>query len=225
MLKDILFPRFCLGCGFLGSYICLDCQKKLIYLKQDKCLYCKKQSPFGLTHENCKKEYGLDSCMSFLYYNDFLKKIIKAIKYRLATEVLNDLFLVLKPEEIIKINFFRKINKEIFIQPVPLHPQKLKERGFNQAQLLTNFFNNFIYSKITDDLIRKKTTLAQAQLKKRRERYSNLRGAFKTNKQVTGKSYILVDDVLTTGITMAEAGKALKKAGAKAVFALSLAKG
>lgn len=209
----------------MGTYICLDCQKKLNYLKHDNCLYCGKRSSFGLTHESCKKKYGIDGCMSIFYYNDFLKKLIKAIKYRLAEEVFEELCLVIKPAGLYKLSCLKKINGPFFVQPIPLHDQKLRERGFNQSYLLARFLNSFLDFKIVDDLIRKKSTSAQAQLGKRRERYLNLRGAFKIKEKHIFKKYILVDDVLTTGITLTQAAEVLKKAGAEAIFALSLAKG
>lgn len=225
MLIDILFPRFCVGCGFLGSYICLDCQKKLEYINCESCLYCNKKSLFGLTHENCKNKWGLDGAISVFRYNDLLKKIIKTIKYRLATKVFDELCLVLRPDKIVKINFFKTLNKNIFIQPIPLYPAKERERGFNQSYLLSVFWNSFFQFEISSHIIRKKPTLAQAQMIEKRKRFINLRGAFKATAEVYGNNYLLIDDVVTTGITLKEAAKVLKKAGAKTVFALTLAKG
>ena len=95
-LKDLLFPKFCLGCGFLGAYICTNCKKKLSYIKQDSCLYCGKPSLYGLTHPGCRREKGVDGFLSVFYYNNLLKSVIKSVKYRLATAVFEELCLVVE---------------------------------------------------------------------------------------------------------------------------------
>lgn len=226
-IENILFPKFCVGCGFLGCYICLECEKELSRFSNAKCLYCTKSSPFGLTHHSCKKKDGVDGFLSLYHYNDFLKKVIKNIKYRLATEVWRSLQAAIKPEILYPLLFYKRLQKEFFIQPIPLHKQKLRERGFNQAQLMANFLNRFLHYSVVKLLVRKKATLAQAEINRRGERYRNMKGAFCKAEGVAieGKSLILVDDVVTTGMTMREAARTLKQNGAREVFALSLAKG
>lgn len=229
-IKDFLFPKICLGCGLLGMYICPACEKKLHYIDKDRCLYCGRPSLFGLTHPVCERGRGIDGFLSIFYYNAFLQKIIKTIKYRLAIDVLEDLCNVIKPQTLLKLNFFRKIKKRLgllYVQSIPLHPLRLRRRGFNQAQLLSEFFQKFLALPLSDVLLRKKATLSQAQLFKDRERFLNMRGAFELVrlKDITQKDFILVDDVLTTGATIKEAGRVLKLKGAGKVFALTLAKG
>src|SRR5574340_1124817 len=111
-LKDLLFPKFCLGCGYLGAYICPKCRQKLRYVESDTCPYCQRPSFFGLTHTGYQKNHSLDSVVSIFYYNDFLKKIIKNIKYRLATEVWNDFCRIIKPENLSKISFYKKLGNK-----------------------------------------------------------------------------------------------------------------
>ncbi len=225
-LKDILFPKFCLGCGYIGLYICPRCQKKLVYREKDTCLYCQKMSLFGLTHPLCQKRGRIDGLMSLFYYNDFLKKIIKNIKYRLATEVWQELGVIVEPTRLNKL-FFYKNKKNFYFQPIPLHPKRLRERGFNQAFLVRQFFGQFLAYPQANFLERKKETLAQAQLKSSRQRYFNVLGAYAVlNKdKLPGKNLILVDDVVTTGSTLKEAARILKDQGAEKVYALTLAKG
>ena len=225
-LKDLLFPKFCLGCGFLGAYICLNCQKKLNYIKSDFCLYCGKSSLYGFTHPGCRRDFGLDGFMSIFYYNNLLKKIIKSIKYRLAVEVWRELCLVIDPDKLEKIGFYKNSQRKFFLQPVPLHPGRLAARGFNQAKIITQFFNQFLQFPINDDLIRKKDTFSQAQLKSNQERYKNVRGAFAVaSPAAADKNFILIDDVITTGATLKQAAGTLKRAGAGRVYAMTLAKG
>jgi len=76
-LKDFLFPKICVGCSYLGAYICPKCQKKLVYVEKEVCFFCKKASSFGLTHYFCQKKFSPQGIMTIFYYNDLLKKIIK----------------------------------------------------------------------------------------------------------------------------------------------------
>lgn len=222
-IKDFLFPKFCLGCGFLGCYICPKCQAKLPYIEKDSCLYCQKPSLYGLTHPYCRRENGIDGMMTIFHYDIFLKKIIKSIKYRLAIEVWKELCLVIKPEKLAKISFYNNF----YLQPIPLHPNRLRQRGFNQAKIIADFFSKLAGVAISDLLIRTKESPPQAQTKRGLSRFTNVQGVFKvTNKKlIKNKSFVLVDDVLTSGSTIKEAGKALKEDGVSRIYVLTLAKG
>jgi len=225
-LKDLLFPKICVGCSYLGSYICPKCQKQLVYIEEDVCFFCKKPSPFGLTHFSCQKKYYPDSVMSIFYYNNLIKKIIKAVKYQFATEVLKELFQIINPRKIKKLSFFSNFKNVVF-QPIPLHLNKEKQRGFNQTKILVSFFQKFLTFPQVDYLTRIKETKPQAEIKERKKRYLNIRDAFSVNSNVKiekEKTVILVDDVVTSGMTVLEATKTLKKLGFKKVFVLVLAK-
>lgn len=227
LFKDILFPKFCLGCNLPGVYFCHYCVKKLNLVNKDICFACQKPSYCGLTHLNCLKKFPVDGIISFFLYDNFFKKIIKNIKYRGAYEIWFEFIKAVPTSIFKKINFYKTLSEALILQPLPLHQKKLKERGFNQAILLTNFFNQFLNLSVGNFLERKKETLSQAQMKTKRERYFNIRGSFKAlNKEKTvGKNFIVIDDVVTTGNTLKEAAKVLKKAGAKKVYALVLARG
>lgn len=222
---DLLFPKICLGCGYLGCYICPHCQKKLIYLATDRCLYCARKSLYGLTHPGCTRPNGVDGVMAIFHYNDFLKKIIKDIKYHLATAVWSELTLNIFPEALLKLAFYKGQSNNLVIQPIPLHERRLRSRGFNQARLIADFFQKYICCPQSQILIRIKETPSQAMSENNKERFQNVRGAFSVDGIIEGKKIILVDDVVTSGATVKEAVKVLKKAGVKTVFILALARG
>ena len=231
-LNDLLFPKFCLGCSYIGVYICRSCQDKLKPIKSNSCFYCKKPSLFGLTHFNCTKKYNIDGMLAIYYYNPILKKIIKNIKYRLAMDVWKEFYKIIEPQVITKLGFYKRLSSDYIIQPIPLSKIKYNERGFNQAYLISTFFQKILHFPIIDLLVRKKETSSQAQIKNKGGRYLNVRGAFAINPNrrdakfcVSTKNIILIDDVVTTGSTIAEAAKILRKAGAKKVYVLALAKG
>lgn len=227
-LKDFLFPKFCLGCGFLGAYICIKCEVKLRHLEKDICVYCRKPSLYGFTHPGCRRFNGVDGFISLYYYSNFMKQIIKNIKYRLATDVWSEFCHVIKPEILYKVNFFKKQKKDFFfIVPIPLHVKKLRLRGFNQAKIIAKFFSHILNIPLTEILERKINTLSQAQIKDHKTRYENVRGVFQKEpkKDIGGKNFLIIDDVLTTGSTMKEAARTLKSSGAASVFALTVAIG
>ncbi|NQU77885.1 ComF family protein [Candidatus Falkowbacteria bacterium] len=125
--------------------------------------------------------------------------------------------------------------------PVPLHARRLRERGFNQAEILAGELSKYFdWDVQTDILTRKKYTTAQVNLKAD-ERARNIKNAFdnnapafaeatagkktrKTNLEIKNRTVILVDDVLTTGATLNEAGMVLKNMGAREVWGVCLAK-
>jgi len=229
-LIDLFFPKFCLGCGYIGVYVCSSCFKKLELIKQDTCFYCKKPSLFGLTHPNCSKTHNIDGLLTIYHYNPLLKKIIKNIKYRLAVQVWQEFYKIIEPQVILKLGFYKRLSQDFVIQPIPLSKIKYNERGFNQASLISTFFQKFLHYPIVNLLIRKKETSAQARIKNKRGRYLNIRDAFAIQPERRGLIYqtpniILIDDVVTSGSTIKEAVKILKEAGAKKVYVLALAKG
>lgn len=112
------------------------------------------------------------------------------------------------------------------IMPVPLHNTRLRERGFNQALLLADRLNRRLRVPLSyDNLIRLRQTQSQTELS-RKARLNNLRKAFALVRpeRVIGRRILLVDDVLTTGTTVNECAKILRKAGSAEVYALALAR-
>jgi ComF family protein len=109
--------------------------------------------------------------------------------------------------------------------PVPLHPKRLRERGFNQALLLAKELSRRTEIPCFKTILRKKKpTLPQVNLSGG-EREKGLRGVFQVieREELLGKSVLLVDDVYTTGATVNECSKALVRGGAKKVAVLTLA--
>ena len=107
--------------------------------------------------------------------------------------------------------------------PVPLHPDRLKERGFNQAELLVEEFETLNIPILKDNLIRVKYNSQQSILSKA-ERIINLSGSFviQDKKPIKNKNILVVDDIFTTGSTLNEVAKTLIEAGASKVFCLTL---
>jgi ComF family protein len=156
------------------------------------------------------------------YGDGTVKKAIWMLKYRGAKNLAEPL------AELIYQRVSVPKDDSWVIIPIPLSKNRLKERGYNQTELLAEFFSQKIKIPIcADALVKIKDTPAQVSIKNRKERLKNLEGAFaiKNPEKVSGKNIILIDDVSTTGATIREAKKTLKNGGAKKVIAIVVARG
>lgn len=227
-LIELLFPRRCPVCDKpvdkMGRYICRKCRKKVQYVKSPLCLKCGK-SVKDETQEFC------EDCRNFnhifdrgraLYEYDSMKEAIYRFKYRGRKEYA-DFF---GKELAEKLGEEIKGFKADAIVPVPLHKEREKKRGYNQAALVARSLGKELHIPVNEKLIyRKKATLAQKNLKGK-ERQNNLKNAFKIGQNdVKLKTIIVVDDIYTTGATMDEVSMCLKNAGIQKVYCISLAVG
>lgn len=216
---DIVFPILCVGCRKEGSYICGECSKQLV-VPEPICPMCGMASLDGYTHLRCKTHIGMDRLIVGLRYKGLIQKCLKKIKYKNAWEMLANIFdLVLLP------NFHNCL-----IVPVPMWGPKELERGFNQATIIAELLNSrkCNNSELAGVLERNRNTKPMYGLKKT-ERQQNIKLAFEIGKGVplnilTDRKVLLVDDVWTTGATMGECAKILKRNGAKSVWGLVLAR-
>jgi ComF family protein len=125
-------------------------------------------------------------------------------------------------QQFIKEWFFRNnsdLNHVHVLLPIPVHRGRLYQRGFNQAVYLLNKQTQF---KVELTLLEKKSRSAPQAGKSRKERKNNLKGVFRVKGEIKNKNVLLFDDVCTTGQTLAEAAKTLRKSGASRVDALVL---
>lgn len=219
-LLDILFPKRCVGCGRLGRYFCDSCTKmiQIILTNEAICPMCGRAALDGKTHPRCQTQYGIDGLTSFFRYNGVVRKGIKTIKYRMVSDIASE-FVNLIPQQTLP---FQKSHNIII--PIPLHVSRLRERGFNQAEVLgMHFCRRFEIPMVTDVLVRKKRTVPQVEMKDREKRLKNMASVFAVNK-ASPKCVMLFDDVFTTGATMRSAANILKRAGVRRVWAVTMAR-
>lgn len=210
ILIDLLFPEKCLGCGERGQLICPLCLSKIAQ----------------------KKEQASPNIYSVFSYKDpIARKAIWCLKYRhnyrLADRLGKIMFHLTKQ----KLPLFYKVNplEKILVIPIPLSRKKKWVRGYNQSEHLAKAFckedkyNLFSFEKRL--LFKKRETKPQAEIKDRKKRLENIKGAFfiKDKEKIMGKTILLIDDVVTTGGTLKEASLVLKEARAKKVCAFTLA--
>ena len=229
-IKDLIFPKKCLGCGRWGDYFCSDCLNYVLLKNSRICPVCSKSSFGGKTHPGCQKALGLDGLTSVFSYQGILEKAIKKLKYRFVSSLAKDLvelFLSIAGEDRYFVNFVNQ--GKVVLVPVPLHPRRFRWRGFNQANLLGAMIaSNLGITFLPDFLKRTRRTKPQTKLKGK-ERLRNVKGALVFNKQLDSWpieqfSTLIFDDVLTTGATLRECCKVLKRKGVKKVWGLTLAR-
>lgn len=225
-ILDFLFPKYCVNCKKLGSYLCANCFTYLSFDTYGICLVCSKPSIDSLTHSYCRTRYSIDGCFSAILYKGVARKLIFQFKYKPfvsdLARVLGDLFY----ESLIqKEGFARILEAQPIIVPIPLHSSKLKARGYNHAKILADELSGRFSLASFELLKRVKKTSSQFGLT-RKERRENLGGAFSLLPSILVSKYpniLIVDDILTTGATLSEAAKTLKNKGAKRVWAVILA--
>ncbi len=166
----------------------------------------------------------------FQYRNKLMRKAIWSIKYNkndIITKKFSKLLYDFIIENISDEMTFSNFNNPIII-PIPVHKNSLKERGYNQSEIIAkniiSFDNEKIFKIEPNALSKIKETPHQSKLKNKNDRLKNLKDCFYADEKIVkNKNIILIDDVITTGTTMLEATKTLKKAEAKKVIGFSIA--
>lgn len=222
-LFDLIFPVHCVACRKEGEWFCTDCVQKIKLNEKQFCPVCWQESLGGRTCISCAKKSSLDGLLVTASYdrNPKLAQAVKTLKYKFSKNLAGNLAKIL-------ISTMRKNNfsdKCVFV-PVPLHKKRERWRGFNQAGLLVQAIAKEIDFPVENLLLRVRNTPQQAKLN-RQDRLKNIDSAFALHKDYSpkNKTIILVDDVSSTGATLTECAKVLKKNGAKEVWGLVLARG
>jgi len=211
-LIDVVFPKTCVFCSESGSYFCKDCLNLSVPYKPC-CSVCGKMlaSPSSL-HVNCTNNSYLDGFFSCVEFDNYSQKVIYEIKYNFYYSIAYEIGLMMKNSlQLWGVSYDA-------IVPVPLSYKRYNWRGFNQSTILAKTIDSKKYANL---LVRTRNTKTQVGLKKL-ARQKNLKNAFKT-KQKPPENIVIVDDVFTTGTTLQECAKALKRSGAKKVYGLTWA--
>jgi len=229
-ILDILYPQniACILCQKRASDIddkglCRACADTLPTIAPPVCQKCGRPvGEDGICIDCAYVRYHFEQAVSVLHYTPEIKRLIHRFKY----DGISYLSRIMGwwMAQAFKQRCGWKVD---IIMPVPLHPKRQRQRGFNQSALLARELGRYIGVSVNEGvLIRKKYTTAQAGLNKF-QRMQNLQGAFEVREieAVRGKTILLVDDVFTTGSTVDECSKVLMQARAQRVYVLTLAVG
>src|SRR6266576_4436064 len=229
-LSSLFYPpvcTICLGSVETGEYLCDDCHAKTPRISPPFCARC--SEPFSgtmsgiFTCANCShRRLYFEAAVAVYRSRGIVRRVVHQFKYghqmHLQHLVGQWLHAALEDERLRGRQFD-------VIVPVPLHPARQRERGFNQASLLAELLSARISIQSKPLLERIRYTTTQTALD-RAERMENLHDAFRLRKNadVRGLRVLLIDDVLTTGSTLSECARVLKDAGVISVHAATAAR-
>jgi len=217
----LFFPKRCVSCGRSGAWLCHACFLELSYAPYQKCLVCGEPSIGGFTHPFCESRYNPDRFLSPFEYQGPLKEALRRAKYHGSFAFFSDLAVFLS--QWIRGSGVCFLPGSVLV-PVPLHLVRYWERGYNQSLILAKFLGENLDLPVSANLLRRiRYTRSQTRLSPK-ERKENVRGAFSCSPEVQGKNLVLVDDVSTSGATLLEAARTLKRGGARTVWCLALAR-
>lgn len=223
---NILFPESCPVCQQSSSEhatapLCPECWQSIVPYEGPICKKCGKpllSEASTICGECLTDEPAFDWARSFGIYENILKKGINLLKYhgkkRLSKPLSNFLC-------------YLDLPAAHAIIPVPVHNNRLRQRGFNQSALLGRYLAKTLQIElILNCLVKIKDTLPQVGLRSK-ERNENIKRSFSVRNKdlIVGKKILLLDDVITTGATIRECSKVLKKAGAEDIYVIALAHG
>ena len=220
-LLDLVYPKSCHVCGKYGEYLCNTC-KKSFRKNLPECYICRRISPNYCTHAQCKKDYSLDRVVVAWEYNKISSKILKSYKYKGMQDIgryISEFLL----ESIRNIDF----NNSLFI-PVPISFLRRSERGFNQTELLVENISKHYKCHFSFDLIGRKIEKGHQSLKDRDSRLEETMSNFYIKDRSLLDKYnsvTILDDVITTGSTLENISKVIKKEADVSVNALCLFRG
>jgi ComF family protein len=216
---DILFPPVCVSCGKLGVDWCDICDQDLRRLSGPMCIRC--GTPLPQPQIECARCIDFPSILqirSYAYYQGSLLRAVLHLKYhpnqRLA-EVMGNWLAELVMQEGMEADL---------ILAVPLGRNRLKQRGYNQVDLITNHMVKRLGIRSDKEVLQRvRETKSQVGLDPV-NRHINVQNAFQANQRIKNQRVLLVDDLFTTGATMVACTNALRKVGVKKVYGLTVAR-
>lgn len=232
-LLDFVYPTRCVSCRKSGLLLCDECRSRLEPLEKLSCVVCGRAAVGGFTHPGCANRNTPERMLAGFAYHGLAtpprrgappkavaRWLVQALKYR-RLQPLSNLMVELLINELEDLGV--EFGSEALVIPIPLSFWRRGARGFNQAELLGRALANRLGLSFRRDLLhRLKDSPSQVSLS-RPERSANVRGVFTLKETLNGEDVLLVDDVVTTGATVREAARTLKKGGAGQVWVLAFA--
>ena len=228
-MKDLLFPPQCLGCkrrldSSRPPLFCSDCGSGLAFIRSPCCTCCGIPFTSGGDHlcGDCLAGlHAFDLARSLLYYRPPASDLIRSLKFSGNLSGIATLKALMAHAKLLET-----FAEPDIIVPIPLHVRRLRERGFNQALIIAKGCLPDWKGKIETGLLLRHRLTPPQSLLSGKERRSNLKNVFSLADpgRVGGAKVLLVDDVYTTGSTVNECSKILRRAGAERIEIMTLAR-
>ncbi len=215
-LTDVIAPFCCLGCGREGSIVCNECLDTFCLLPKPHCYRCQQSSQNFATCQSCTRKTPLGHVWMASQLKGLPEKLVHTFKFERAQATAPQIAKLMT-------SALPTFNRAPLMIPIPSATSRVRQRGYDHTVLLARALSRQCghdYKKVLNRHGQSRQVGAT-----RVQRLAQLQGAFRVNRPlaVKGEYILLVDDVVTTGATLEEAAKALRRAGAKRIDALVFA--
>jgi ComF family protein len=211
---DFVLPPTCGVCGTAGSFLCARCRAALPVAAPPRCRRCWRIGDRPVCAA-CR-DSPLAGARSAYVFDGGARALVHALKYDSMRA------LAAPMGELLADAFEADPFPVDLVLPVPLHGRRQRRRGFNQSELLGRAVARRASLELDITSLRRvRNTAPQVQVRDPRRRAQNVQGAFRCDERVNGRRVLLVDDVLTTGVTLRECARTLRRSGAASVWALT----
>lgn len=214
-LVELLTPGECLDCGGDGSVLCGRCMAENVVFPLQRCYQCGLATVDGVTCERCREHLVLQGVSVGAAYTGAVKEMIWRLKFsrlRMAAQPAAELIMRVLPATV----------KVDVVTAVPIAPERYRERGYNQAELIAREVARRLGVRYAPLLARRD---AVHQIGRGRdERLAQIKGAFLARRGLRDARVLIVDDVVTTGATLEECAQTLVAAGAANVWGGAVAR-
>ena len=203
-------PHLCLQCNKEGELICKDCWPDVVSSVPSRCYKCFAQTENFKVCKKCIKQTGLRQVRVISTYNDLPKRLIGSMKFeekRVGAEIIGKII----------DEYLGEDETDTIFTHIPTAPVRIRKRGFDHVQLIVQTFTKSRGYKHQTLLNRHGKSRQVGSLRQDRKKQTKGLYSVKNPQQIKGKKIVIVDDVLTTGATIEEVAKILKRAGAKKV--------
>ncbi|MCK9518523.1 MAG: double zinc ribbon domain-containing protein [Dehalococcoidia bacterium] len=211
---DVLYPRRCVACGRFGPLLCVPCEARMQPATgAGRCPNCSARWGAALNCPRCLGWQALDGVSAAFEMEGAARRLVHGLKYRRVRELAP-----VMAAHMVKLPAVRPFDVAF---AVPLHPSRLRDRGFNQAEMLLRELGWPAAPGTLRRVRKTRTQVGQAV----RERRANVSGAFAyEGPPLDGLTVAVVDDVVTTGATAEACAEELRAAGARSVVAIGFAR-
>jgi ComF family protein len=212
-ILELLVPPACAGCGRFGTVLCIGCRGRMREARDPRAAYLA-ADPATMTGT------VLELGVAALRHEGVVRRCLQRLKYGGASR----LAVILAAQSLPALDRLLALSGPATLVPVPLHPIRRRERGYNQAALVAQALAEARGLTLADILIRGRQTQRQHRLD-RAARVQNLRSAIRVRPGRRAPArVILVDDILTTGATFEACAEVLREAGTREVFGIAIAR-
>lgn len=217
-------PAECISCDLEGTSLCQGCKLSEIVPYGDRCFKCNKMSPNSKTCDKCRKLGAPSYCWISTDYEGIAKQLVQLLKFKHMRSAANAISELMSDTLGSSMTAKDRIKLNYLVLPIPTASSRVRQRSFDHSDLIATKFCK--QNKMTKGSQLKRLGQTRQVGSKRSVRLTQARDIYYVQpaRGVTGRNILLIDDVTTTGATLEDAARILRKAGAKRVDALVFAK-